>query len=755
MDRSRRFRWVGVLLVLLVLSSLSCITTEIGVKVVPQGEQKGEFTVRLAMHYTDAYLEAARRANTERAQDYQTAGLEIPEDLFPMTFEEAEELAISPDELAGEEGVEIVEQSDRGFTVVGTRPYTETEGLGDDSGGMNLTVIRDTSEWVRYIMEFEIQDMTEEIDPTQMDEIRAEGLGPKPSLVTAEEPGDGEPTESEADDLGQFLIEELLGMALDAIPDVNMELEAWYATRVLLESGLPVMTYWIELPGKIVSYQIASQTAGTLDPATNRVTLVIDEAFMRTHPEGAGAVWRVESQVHVCDEQCSQKPHEVWDKTSSAAACVCECEPGYTRNTTGDACIEKPSPAPPRFIGNPKNLQEMLEAQGYSTDRCPKDGSIPEGAVILWNRIGAIAHSSVMLRDNRQIEMGHKPGGKKFVSEHLNPGVKPTPNKLSYTQAMVLCRPPGPDFDSGGAATMAGTDRNYGEKQPDVWNCHGFSANLVHQYGRTGITIKPGSTYRWEGDRLILEQGEIHIRGNSKVQVEALGGKVIHHSEFVVMARGDGSGQINVLAGEVTYEGTGGVVTLGAAERSEVDAAGSPSARAAFDPNDLEKWWASDEMVRLEHAEPTVADFNAFEMGEIEELAFTETAGERWLGLPRNTVIVGAVGVGVCGLLLVVLVVAAWWLVRRRKKRPAVPSSVPGPPPPIAPPVSPFVQAEQRYAQLLEEYQAGRLDGARFQAAVGELMVRDEHGGYWALGGDDGGWQWYDGQRWVRRDPPR
>jgi hypothetical protein len=297
---------------------------------------------------------------------------------------------------------------------------------------------------------------------------------------------------------------------------------------------------------------------------------------------------------------------------------------------------------------------------------------------------------------------------------------------------------------------MAGTDRNYGEKKPDQWNCHGFSANLVDRYGRTGITIKPGAQYRWQGNRLILEQGEIHIRGNSQVQVEALGGKVIHHSEFVVLARGDGSGQISVLAGEVTYEGTGGAVALGAGEQSEVDAAGTPSTGAAFDPSDLEKWWASDEMVRLGYAEPTVADFNAFELGEIEELAFTETAG-----IPMNTIIVGVAGVGVCGMLLVVLVVAAWWLIRQRKKRPTAPSSVPVPALPTVPPASPFAQAEQRFAQLQDAYQAGRLDAARFQAAVGELGVRDEHGGYWALGGEEGGWYWYDGQGWVRREPPR
>ena len=260
MERLKSFRWVGILVILLVLFSLSCISSEIGIKVKPPSEQKGEFTVKLAMHFTDTYLDAAQRANAERAQDYQSAGLEVPEDLFPMSLQDSEMLDMDPSEFAGEEGVEIVEQSDKGFTVVGTRPYTETEGLGDDAGGFELTIIRDDSEWVRYVMEFEIMDMGEEFDPAEMDQIRAEGLGPKPPVIPPEEPDVDLPSESEADTFGLFIIEEFLGMALEAIPDVNMELEAWYATRVLLEAGLPTFTYWVELPGKVISQSIIRAT---------------------------------------------------------------------------------------------------------------------------------------------------------------------------------------------------------------------------------------------------------------------------------------------------------------------------------------------------------------------------------------------------------------------------------------------------------------------------------------------------------------
>jgi len=65
-----------------------------------------------------------------------------------------------------------------------------------------------------------------------------------------------------------------------------------------------------------------------------------------------------------------------------------------------------------------------------------------------------------------------------------------------------------------------------------------------------------------------------------------------------------------------------------------------------------------------------------------------------------------------------------------------------------------FAEAEQRFAELRAGYQAGELDDAAYDAALQKLVIEDSSGGYWMLGADSGEWYWYDGEQWVRRDPP-
>ena len=65
-----------------------------------------------------------------------------------------------------------------------------------------------------------------------------------------------------------------------------------------------------------------------------------------------------------------------------------------------------------------------------------------------------------------------------------------------------------------------------------------------------------------------------------------------------------------------------------------------------------------------------------------------------------------------------------------------------------------FAEAEQRFAALRARYQAGELDDAAYEAELQKLVIEDGAGGYWMLGADSGEWYWYDGQQWVRRDPP-
>lgn len=65
-----------------------------------------------------------------------------------------------------------------------------------------------------------------------------------------------------------------------------------------------------------------------------------------------------------------------------------------------------------------------------------------------------------------------------------------------------------------------------------------------------------------------------------------------------------------------------------------------------------------------------------------------------------------------------------------------------------------FAEAVRRFAPLRARYQAGELDDAAYDVELQKLVVEDDTGGYWMLGADSGAWYWYDGEQWVRRDPP-
>lgn len=60
---------------------------------------------------------------------------------------------------------------------------------------------------------------------------------------------------------------------------------------------------------------------------------------------------------------------------------------------------------------------------------------------------------------------------------------------------------------------------------------------------------------------------------------------------------------------------------------------------------------------------------------------------------------------------------------------------------------------EQHYQTLTRDYQAGKLDQARFIAEVDKLQFQDEWGRYWMLGAQTGTWHYYDGQTWHQADP--
>ncbi len=103
------------------------------------------------------------------------------------------------------------------------------------------------------------------------------------------------------------------------------------------------------------------------------------------------------------------------------------------------------------------------------------------------------------------------------------------------------------------------------------------------------------------------------------------------------------------------------------------------------------------------------------------------------------------------------LLVVAGLMVRRRKRRAKPTPAAAWQPTPIAAPSAPappdrYAEVERRFQALQAGYQAGSVDHATYEAEVKKLVVQDEDGRYWAL--TNAGWHWYDGQRWVRADPP-
>jgi hypothetical protein len=64
-----------------------------------------------------------------------------------------------------------------------------------------------------------------------------------------------------------------------------------------------------------------------------------------------------------------------------------------------------------------------------------------------------------------------------------------------------------------------------------------------------------------------------------------------------------------------------------------------------------------------------------------------------------------------------------------------------------------FAEVEREVAKLRQELAAGRLTEEQFKARLRELMVLDEHGGWWMVGYETGEWYRHDGTDWVRADP--
>ncbi|HZQ06425.1 MAG TPA: hypothetical protein VFD70_07570 [Anaerolineae bacterium] len=64
-----------------------------------------------------------------------------------------------------------------------------------------------------------------------------------------------------------------------------------------------------------------------------------------------------------------------------------------------------------------------------------------------------------------------------------------------------------------------------------------------------------------------------------------------------------------------------------------------------------------------------------------------------------------------------------------------------------------FRRAEEQYYRLRGRYSIGRINEDEFDAALRNLVVRDEQGRDWMLGANSGLWYYYDGTDWIQADP--
>jgi hypothetical protein len=60
---------------------------------------------------------------------------------------------------------------------------------------------------------------------------------------------------------------------------------------------------------------------------------------------------------------------------------------------------------------------------------------------------------------------------------------------------------------------------------------------------------------------------------------------------------------------------------------------------------------------------------------------------------------------------------------------------------------------EQRYQELVRDFQSGQISQAAFLSAADDLYFQDERGRYWAIGLQSGAWHYHDGQAWQPADP--
>lgn len=65
-----------------------------------------------------------------------------------------------------------------------------------------------------------------------------------------------------------------------------------------------------------------------------------------------------------------------------------------------------------------------------------------------------------------------------------------------------------------------------------------------------------------------------------------------------------------------------------------------------------------------------------------------------------------------------------------------------------------FQRTEAAFYQLRFLYLSGQITTKEFESELKKLRVQDEEGKFWTIGAQSGKWYCFDGEKWLRADPP-
>ena len=308
-------------LLALALATLSCINTDLKIKVSQTEGAADTLKIDIKQSLSDSFIAAAKIVNQERKADFAAAGRKTDmEDLLPTSRSDIEDM------------FNIEDYQNQGFTVTTTDTgfsATKQGPLEKDevTEGWTIKVIEDPNHPGQITYRVKVKLDLSNMEGDDLFELRYQPQMEKPNLA----PG------SSYTPSGGFLGGLMDGLGA-AAGDAQQELaiELYYVQKALKASEPIEYRISVELPGTVVLHKLDGNTAGTLNG--NLVTLVLDE---KTIGENGGKklVFHVESIVKDCSKACDQNNHLIWDGEEEGVSCNCVCEAGWEKITGENACV--------------------------------------------------------------------------------------------------------------------------------------------------------------------------------------------------------------------------------------------------------------------------------------------------------------------------------------------------------------------------------------------------------------------------------